>query len=364
MCKTTTQGHLSFGKSTPRKQATAVLCILFLLFISFELAASETVKEIVFHSGPFKVVGDLKLPEGKGPHPVILFVHGDGPNNRTSGVTYPPIMNRMLRAGYATFAWDKPGSGESTGQIDRSRLFEQRSQIVLDAIATIKKYPDIDAEWIGLWGISQAGYIMPIVLSKSKDVAFMIAVSCPGTAGVDQGAYLVAAQASCAGLPKEDFKQVKELLSAVERARTYEEYVGYKKKLAAFPALASIKELGFNTRIRPREEWHADDLNGDYYWNPIEVIEKTTIPVLAFFGGKDTQVDPVQGAQAYREALELAGNKNFRVELIPGVDHNLIISETGSLEERSRRSRKGWQNYAPQYLDILEEWLRALNKLE
>ncbi|MDH5468515.1 MAG: alpha/beta fold hydrolase [Candidatus Aminicenantes bacterium] len=323
---------------------------------------SQLIEELVFQSGPFKIVGDLKLPEGKGPHPVVIFVHGDGPNSRISGGTYLPIMACMMRAGYATFAWDKPGTGESTGHIDRSRLFEQRSRIVLDAIAMIKERPDIDAKRIGLWGVSQAGYIMPIVLSKSHDVAFMIAVSCPGVAGVDQGAYLVAAQAVCAGLPEEDRKQVKDLLSAVERARTYEEYVSYKKKLVAFPVLASITELGLNMRIRPKEEWHADDLKGDYYWNPIEVIEKTKIPVLAFFGEKDTQVDPVQGAQAYREALERAGNTNFRVELIQGVDHSLIISKTGCLEERRRRSRKGWQNYPMIYLDTLEEWLRNLYK--
>ncbi len=323
---------------------------------------SPAIEELVFHSGPFRVVGDLKFPEGKGPHPVVLFVHGDGPNSRISGGTYLPIMERMLRSGYATFAWDKPGTGESTGRIDRNRLFEQRSQIVLDAIALKKKHPDIDDKHIGLWGVSQAGYIMPVVLSKSEDVSFMIAVSCPGVAGVDQGAYLVAAQAVCAGLPEADRKQVKDLLSSVERARTYEEYVIYKKKLASFPALASITELGLSMRIRPKEEWHADDLNGDYYWNPIEVIRKTTIPVLAFFGEKDTQIDPVQGVQAYQEALEHASNSNFRIELIPGVDHNLIISKTGCLEERRKRSRKGWQNYAPQYLDILEKWLRNLHK--
>jgi pimeloyl-ACP methyl ester carboxylesterase len=94
----------------------------------------------------------------------------------------------------------------------------------------------------------------------------------------------------------------------------------------------------------------------------MEVIERTTIPVLAFFGEKDTQADPIQGAQAYRAALERAGNTNFRVELIPGTDHNIIISETGCLEERSRRPRRGWTNYAPEYLDILEEWLRELRR--
>jgi hypothetical protein len=101
-----------------------------------------------------------------------------------------PIIERMLRAGYATFAWDKPATGESTGKIDRSRLIEQRSQIVLDAIAVLKECPEIDAQQLGLWGISQAGYVMPTVLTRSDDIAFMIAVSCPGGPGVDQGAYL------------------------------------------------------------------------------------------------------------------------------------------------------------------------------
>jgi len=318
------------------------------------------VEEIVFHSGPFKIVGDLRLPPGEGPHPVVVFVHGDGPNNRTSGVTYPPIMERMLRVGYATFAWDKPGTGESTGEIDRSQLQEQRAQIVLDAIAVLKKRPDIDPQRIGLWGISQAGYVMPRVLSMSEDVAFMIAVSCPGEAGVEQGAYLVTAQAICAGLPEEDREHVKHLLGAASRAQTYEEYVRYKKPLTDYPALRKITELGFKVGVTSEEEWHADDLSGDYYWDPMEVIEQTTIPVLAFFGEKDTQADPHQGAEAYRAALERAGNPNFRVELISGADHNIIISETGSLEERSRRSRSKWTDYAPEYLDTLEDWLRDL----
>jgi len=333
------------------------LCAFLFLFSLISCSPSQSTEEIVFHSGPFKVVGDLKLPEGRGPHPVVLFVHGDGPNNRTSGGTYVPIIERMLRAGYATFAWDKPGTGESTGQIDRSRLLEQRSQIVLDAIAMLKKRPDVDAQQIGLWGISQAGYVMPVVLSRSDDVAFMIAVSCPGVAGVDQGAYLVSAQAVCAGLPEDDAERVESLLSAVERARTYDEYVRYKEQLAAYPTLGALVELGFNMRVRPEEEWHLHDPGGDYFWNPIDIIQRTTIPVLAFFGAKDTQVDPHQGVQAYRAALERAGNPNFHVELVPGADHNIILSETGCLEERSRRSAKGWRNYAPPYLDMMEEWL-------
>ncbi len=360
------------GRTTlPRRWANRKLVALIAVIsiVTLHLVTScagqalpSRTEEIVFSSGSFKVVGDLRLPEGRGPHPVVVFVHGDGPNDRTAGGTYPPIMERMLEVGYATFAWDKPGTGESTGQIDRSRLGEQRAQIVLDAIEALNERPDIDARQIGLWGISQAGYVMPRVLAMSEDIAFMIAVSCPGMAGVDQGAYLVSAQAVCAGVPQEEAEEMRRLLSEAERVPTYDEYVQYKESLDALPGIGFASIFGYRTGVLPEEEWHVPNLEGEYFWNPIEVIEQTTIPVLAFFGEKDTQVDPIQSTQAYREALERAGNPNFRVTLIPGTDHNIILSETGCLEEREKRSRSEWTNYAPEYLDMLEEWLRELRR--
>jgi pimeloyl-ACP methyl ester carboxylesterase len=320
--------------------------------------AQQTTHEIAFESGPFHIVGDLILPPGQGPHSVILFVHGDGPNSRTSGVTYPPIMERMHRAGFATFAWDKPGTGESTGEIDRSRLTTERSQIVLDAIATLERRREIDMTNVGLWGISQAGYVIPRVLERSDHITFVIAVSCPGEAGVEQGAFLLSSQAVCAGLPLEDRGRVEDLISAASWARTYEEYMHYKEQQAAYPALGTMAALRFRLEPLPRERWHADDPDGEYFFDPMAIIEQTSIPILAFFGERDTQADPIQGAQAYRRALIRAGHPASRVALIPGTDHNIIVSETGCMEERDRRSRSGWQDYAPQYLDMLEAWLR------
>jgi dipeptidyl aminopeptidase/acylaminoacyl peptidase len=317
-------------------------------------------EEIVFVSGPFMVVGDLRLPEGEGPYPVVLFVHGDGPNDRVAGGSYTPIMERMARAGYATFAWDKPGTGESTGQIDRSRLGEQRAQIVLDAIEILKNRPDIDSQQIGLWGISQAGYVMPRVLLKSEDITFMIGISTPGVAGVDQGSYLVSAQAACAGLADEDVEEMRRLLLEIETAPTYDAYVQYKESLDASPGIGFASIFGYRSGVMAEDEWHPNDPESEYLWNPIEVIEQVTIPVLAFFGERDTQVDPFESVRAYQDALERAGNLNYRVELIPGTDHNIILSETGCLEERNNRPLREWTNYAPEYLDILEEWLRML----
>jgi len=354
----------SMVKKNPTTNLVRKMMVIALLFItSCTIQTQGTMtEEIFFYSGSFKIVGNLKLPEGNGPYPVVVFVHGDGPNDRTASGTYIPIMERMESAGYATFAWDKPGTGESTGVIDSNKLGTQRAQIVLDAIEVLRSRSDINPDQIGLWGISQAGFVMPRVIASGENIAFMIAISCPGMAGVEQGAYLVSAQAVCAGASEEKAEQMRQLLAAIERVETYEEYVQIKEQLDAFPEIGSGEIFGYRPGVIPEEEWHIPNLQGEYFWNPIDVIEKTTIPMLAFFGELDTQVDPIRSAQAYQEALRRAGNSNFRVELIPRSDHNIILSKTGCLDERETRWPKEWINYAPEYLDILEEWLRELHQ--
>jgi pimeloyl-ACP methyl ester carboxylesterase len=333
---------------------------LFLLCTNHQSEAPTGVKEeITFESGDFKIVGELRLPVGEGPHPVVVFVHGDGPNDRISGGTYPPIMERMLRAGYATFAWDKPGSGESTGELASGRVFEQRTAIVLDAIEVLKRHKAIDARRIGLWGISQGGYIMPLVLGKSEDVAFMIAVSCPGEAGYMQGAYLVAEQTRCEGLSPEEARELEYHLEYAEIAQTYEDY--YKHKSQAFRHKDLVESMGMRMSLVSEKEWEPPNLESDYYFDPISIIEKTAVPVLAFYGERDTQVDPIQGMQAYKAALERAGNENYRIELIPGVDHCMIVTETGCLKEIFNRSREERLAHGKLYLDIIEKWLGELS---
>jgi len=359
--------------STSSIRRIPITTLAKLLMVALLLLSSCTgqpqpprIEEITFQSGSFKVVGDLRLPGGRGPYPVVVFVHGDGPTDRTASGMYLPVMERMLRAGYATFAWDKPGTGESTGTIDRRQLIKQRAQIVLDAIEVLKARPDIDPRQIGLAGISQAGYVMPRALSMSEDIAFMICVSCPGMAGNDQTAYLVTAQALCAGVPGEKADQKRSLLSELDRARTYEtyaEYVHYREILEALTDLAANPAWSDLPAVVPETEWQLNNpsyLEG--YWNPIKVIEQVKIPVLAFFGERDTQMDPIQGAHAYREALERAGNPNFRVQLIPGANHTMVLAETGCMDEMRQRLQSGEWTIVPEILDTLEEWLRGLRR--
>jgi hypothetical protein len=163
------------------------------------------VEEVRFRSGSFRVVGDLRMPVGEGPHPAIIMVHGDGPIERDdprTRTTYLPAKEIFLRNGYAVFSWDRPGAGESTGKF--KDLHKQRAEILADAIQVLTEHPSLDATRIGLWGISQAGWIMPQVLDETEGVAFMIVVSGGGEDGIEQMAYQVGQKVLCEGGSEEE----------------------------------------------------------------------------------------------------------------------------------------------------------------
>jgi len=242
------------------------------------------------------------------------------------------MLERMLQAGYAVFSWDKPGVGKSTGQLSEARLLHERAQILLDAIEVMKARPDIDPHRIGLEGGSQAGYVMSLALSMSQDIAFMICNSCPGMSGADQSTYQPMALALCTGTPGGQADRRRELLAELDAARTYEtydQYVHYRRVIDELFSTASAAPRGYGFGVVPEEAWQLNDPEIEAWWNPIEVIRHTAIPVLVLLGDQDRRMDPLQAASAWQKALRETGNPRSRVELFPNANHDLIVSETG-----------------------------------
>ncbi len=357
--------------------------------VSMAEAQQPGSEEITFQSGAFKIVGDLRLPEGIGPFPVVLFVHGSGMADRIYFGEYLPIMERMLRAGYATFAWDKPGTGESTGTIELNTLIQQRTQIILDAIDVLKARPDIDKGQIGLWGVSQAGYVMPYAISISDDIAFMICVSCPGVPGDDQMAYQDSAFALCGSVPEGMADRKASLLAELDQARTFDTYAGYLHYREVLQALIDIFPGSHETRpVLSEKSWQENRPVIIFSWNPVEGIKQTKIPVLAIFGDRDRYIDSLQGAYAYQKALEQTGNPESHVEIFPKAEHHVTPAETGCPEEKQRLDKQHWKSlgfespsavqeallkdpyraglmgdpYVPGYLDLIEAWLKSLHQ--
>jgi pimeloyl-ACP methyl ester carboxylesterase len=317
-----------------------------------------SVEEIRFRSGRFRVVGDLRMPEGEGPHPVIVMVHGDGPVTRDGyPTTYQPAMEIFLRKGYAVFSWDKPGSGESTGRFNRRGEWDvltRRAAILADGIEVLAEHPEIEPDRIGLWGISQAGWVMPKALELSDHVAFMIVVGGGAEASPEQMAYLIGQKVACGGGSAEQAALVEQYWAQSRNATSYDEHRKAMEILIEIPRFAVY--TGVTLELAEEDDWQPYKRDTDIFFDPMEVIEHTTIPVLAFFGELDKNIDPVQGAEAYEAALQKAGNQDYQVVFIPGVAHTLVPAETGCLDE-------SWgTELAPEYLETMEAWLQHLSQ--
>lgn len=118
--------------------------------------------------------GVLATPTGRGtgPFPLVVLVHGDGEVDATHDGFYRPYWEAFARAGYASLSLDKPADWLGQTMDDRARE-------TVDALTwAARTRPEIDPARIGLWGASQAGWVMPKVVARAPapGVRFVIAV--------------------------------------------------------------------------------------------------------------------------------------------------------------------------------------------
>ncbi|MFE7184163.1 alpha/beta hydrolase family protein [Streptomyces erythrochromogenes] len=97
---------------------------------------------VAIRRGGHALDGVLALPErGRGPFPLVVFVHGDGPVDATHDTFYRPMWEAFARAGYASLSWNKPGVGGAPGDwLDQS--MDDRAGEAADAIAYVSAVGD------------------------------------------------------------------------------------------------------------------------------------------------------------------------------------------------------------------------------
>ena len=92
-------------------------------------------------------------------------MHGSGPAARDGYGLFPPIRKAFARAGIGSLAWDKPGIGKSPGDW-KAQNMEDRILETTRAVRFVQKRTNARPAQIGLWGISQAGWVMPAVTAE------------------------------------------------------------------------------------------------------------------------------------------------------------------------------------------------------
>ena len=96
----------------------------------------------------------------------------------------------------------------------------------------LKTRKEIQAEKIGLWGISQGGWIVPLAAAQSKDVAFAILVSAAGVTPAEQTLMSTEAEMHVQDLPEEQIKQaITETKSQIDSLNSEEAEKNLKLRL-------------------------------------------------------------------------------------------------------------------------------------
>jgi len=110
-----------------------------------------------------KIYALLTVPNGEKPAtgwPVIIFNHGFIPPDvyRTTE-RYAAYVDWLARSGYIVLRSDYRGHDQSEGEARGGYGAPDYTVDVLNAVASMEKYPDADRNRIGMWGHSMGGYI-------------------------------------------------------------------------------------------------------------------------------------------------------------------------------------------------------------
>lgn len=280
-----------------------------------------TERDVSFRNGSVELQGTLMLPATGGRAPAVVFLHGSGPATRAGA---RPYAEEFAKLGVASLFFDKRGSGSSGGSWVTSSLDDLAGD-ALAAVELLKAWDEVDAQRIGFWGVSQAGWVAALAASRSSDIAFMILVSGGGATPHESEMFSYEQAFDRAGL------------SAAERAEASQTLDAYFHYLATGEGRSEVVErieaarpspwyaVAPLDRILPSEE---NRVNWSWVatWDPAPHIEQLRCPILLMFGDSDTEQPTALAVQRWREGLAKAGNERVTIMVFPGAGHGIRIA--------------------------------------
>jgi len=307
-----------------------------------------------FASGDITLAGTLVLPEGSQPHPAVVLVHGSGPQKRDL------FTARWFAAeGIAALAYDKRGVGESGGDF-RKVPFMELCDDGLGAIKYLESRKEIDAKRIGVWGLSQGGWLGPLAASRSADVAFVIAVSGPGVSPGEQMIVYYANELRRQGMDEGDVREA----STVRRDiwSYMSSGLGYEKTKAELGE-ARTKQWYSQARVQQDDSFgplptpaelskpvgrRAIWFKQEAVYDPVPALRALRVPALFLFGDHDQLIPVDESVVVIQRVLAEDKHRDFTIWVFPNADHEmrLVTSKaTGAID--------------PEYLKTMRDWLSA-----
>lgn len=311
--------------------------------------AKDMIEErIEFISQNDTIIGYLSKPNGIERFPVIVVLHSASHGHHDNDI-YNHLENLSTQNGIGVFTFDRRGSGESNGDFNTASL-ETLAKDALNGIKKLKTRDDINNEKIGLFGISQGGWLAPLAFSiNSDDISFMILVSSSGVSPAKQMEYSAVSTLKINGYPNDIIDTAKYL-----RRITNEYYRGKRNREITQTEIDKYREEPWFQDVYLPWRGNLPEDVGVTKWihemdfNPMDYFETVTIPILLFYGETDRWVPPKESINVWKTALNKAQNSEFKIHIIKETGHMMILNEDNNPAK---------EIISEEYSSILKDWV-------
>jgi dienelactone hydrolase len=258
--------------------------------------------EVSVGTGAWALPGTVTLPNGKGPFPAVVLIHGSGPQDRdeTIGPNKPfrDLAWGLASRGIASLRYEKRTKeyGDKLAPLKDSITIKEE---VLDdarvAVACLRNQPDIDPKRIFLLGHSLGGMLIPKIGKSEPGLAGFIIMAGSTRPLEDLVLEQVSYIFSLDSISADEQEQIAELKKQVARVKD-------PKLSPAVPA--TDLPLGL-----PAAYWLS--LRG---YNPGKMARGLKQPMLILQGGRDYQVTSAD-FDNWKKPLSGRSNVTFRFYL-------------------------------------------------
>jgi len=311
-------------------------------------------QKIVFPDADVQLAGVLVEPKGNGPFPAVVLVHGAGPGTHDEPA-FVVHANAFLKAGFAVLAYDKRGSGDSTGKLEISD-YEDLARDVSSAVNFLRTRNEIARSKIGLLGRSEGAWVSTIAASHDPSIAFVIMSSGSAIKPYEQTVYWTRRALRAKKMPEGRVEQAVKIKTAIwEYYRTVAEGRASAEKLnserdSLVQRLAEFHEFQpelpsgiMDPKVEDIHKFSA--FAHIMFYDPSPVLNSLRVPLLEIIGANDEVVDP-NSTLAALEPLRTSGH-DVSSKTFPGVGHSLLMMKGNTI-----------LGYADGYLDYIVVWAR------
>ena len=278
-------------------------------------------EEVNYKSGGITLSGTLIKPDSSKNYPVVVMIHGSSGQGKMTRETTRSRAILFVKSGIAALIYDRRGNGKSSGEDDRILKMELLAKDAAAGVEFLATRNDINKTKIGVYGISQGGWVAPYAVNFTNKINFVITVSAPGITPDEQNDFASGIVVST--IIKDDLKK-----AGVPNPEQHSDNQIIKS--------SSANEI----------------IPGFSHFNPLLYWEKVTVPVLAVWGEADDVVPAEKSKKLIAESLAKNGNSNCTLKVFPQGDHLLRIAPSNQYDQNP------FKPMVPGVQDFMTQWIK------